>query len=354
LSTLKERGFAVLPKARKSPMVCGSVRSTVNIGDFLIKFMHHMPHFCEAMFNLVSIMNWQGLLLERPCVGSFVVNASVRTFWKKDVFEPDSDWMRELVNVVDGHYLTKSITSTTSHCSLLRGNASAPPAPGTLHGWFLHPTDAVALTAAVLGEDPCASLPAAFTKGDNLQVLLVDRTVGRRLARPDVVKDYLSQKPYVSSVFLVTFRGGVGTLISQARQAHAANVFIATHGAGNTNIAFMRPCSIFIELYPRLFYLPQYFGSLARQAGLLHFPIQVGTNQSHGYASDRCITTMSKVTSNSDCFNDVACRRCARGVDSIDVSLDDIGAALEKGLIERTKCIKSSLYYSEIIVTTSR
>ena len=230
----------------------------------------------------------------------------------------------------------------------------SPPAPGTLHGWFLHPTDAVALTAAVLGEDPCASLPAAFTKGDNLQVLLVDRTVGRRLARPDVVKDYLSQKPYVSSVSLVTFRGGVGTLVSQARQAHASDVFIATHGAGNTNIAFMRPCSIFIELYPRLFYLPQYFGSLARQAGLLHFPIQVATNQSHGYASDRCITTMSKVTSNSDCFNDVACRRCARGVDSIDVSLDDIGAALEKGLIERTKCIKSSLYYSEIVVTTSR
>jgi len=334
-------------------MVCGSRRSTVNIGDFLVKFIHHMPHFCEALFNLVSILNWQGLILDKPCIGSFVVNASVRSFWKKDVFEPDSDWMREMVNVVDGHYHTKSITSSTSSCSSLRGNisswtAAVPSAAGTLHGWFLHPTDAVALTAAVLGEDPCASLPAAFTKGDSLQVLLVDRTVGRRLARPDAVKDYLSQKPYVASVSLVTFRGGAGTLVSQARQAHAANVFIATHGAGNTNIAFMRPCSIFIELYPRLFYIPQYFGSLARQAGLLHFPIQVGTNQSHGYASDRCIETMSEAASNSECFNDVACRRCARGVDSIDVSLDDLGAALEKGLIERKKCIKSSLYYSEI------
>jgi hypothetical protein len=69
------------------------------------------------------------------------------------------------------------------------------------------------------------------------------------------------------------------TLYQQAKAMRDADVVIAIHGAGLTNIAFMSPCSIVIEVFPELYYWPTFYGSLANQTGLLYYFYQATSSQ---------------------------------------------------------------------------
>jgi hypothetical protein len=261
--------------------------------------------------------------------------------------------MRELIEAVNSYFQTISVTS--SRCSYENPIRASTPkiVKGGLHGWFLHPIDAVLLSSYILNKDPCEKVSSHFLSCDHLEVLIVDRKVGRRLAQPSSIEKNLSRKQGIAKITIASFEGGRGALFNQARQVRTANVLISTHGAGNTNIAFLRPCSIFIELFPYLFYVPQYFGSLAKQSEILHFPIQVGRNSSHRvYPIKRqCTQAFSKVESlmnevrNEACFADNVCRRCARDVDSIDVAYNKLSSVLDMALTQRAECIRTSNYY---------
>lgn len=335
-------------------------RTAVYIASYrsILRYVHHMPHFCEVFFNFYSLLIWQDMVLEERCIHSFIVDDSISSYWQKSAYDADAEWMGDLVKVVDRQWSTKSITSDrcqTAAAYNVSGGGLKGVVRGALHGWFLHPVDAVMLQAAVLGEDPCAPNRAALTD-PNVAVLVLNRKSDRGLMHADALADFLRAKPSVKSVSVVAFSGGSGSLQHQARLMHGASVLIATHGAGNTNMAFMRPCSVVIELFPALFFIPGYFGSLAQRAGLLHFPVQVESNASHflGPLEPRCkqafLEAGEKVKgdASAECFQDAVCRRCARGVDLIEIDPARLGLLLERALLERARCLADSPYYNSL------
>lgn len=374
---LKERGFEL--KKSNSNGNCQHTSVYIAAFRFLLKYIHHLPHFCEIYFNFYSLHLWQDRLLQENCIRSFIVDESVTSFWQKSSADPDAQWMQDLVQLVDVRLKASTITSSKCYKSsailAAKGESlnstsgeldrwqekaqthrESKVIAGALHGWFLHPVDAIMLSSSVLQEDPCAPIPSHFLS--SLQVLILDRRVGRRFTRPDAIYTHLSGSSYVTSVSHTMFEGGPGSLVHQARKLRSVNVLVATHGAGNTNIAFMRPCSIFVEYFPDLFYIPQYFGALAKQSGLLHFPIQISANGSH-YRSpllQQCEDSFARITAsvptralaNDACFKDAVCRKCARGVDSIEVNVDVLGNVLVEALHKRRECIQRSPYYKEL------
>ena len=60
------------------------------------------------------------------------------------------------------------------------------------------------------------------------------------------------------------------TLEEQAVAMHTADVIISPHGAQFTNLAFVRPCTAVLELFPRRYYYPKK-GPLAMEAGGIPF-----------------------------------------------------------------------------------
>lgn len=64
------------------------------------------------------------------------------------------------------------------------------------------------------------------------------------------------------------------TFHQQARLMRNADIVITIHGAAMTNIVFLKPCSIVIEVFPWVYHSPDYYGGLAKRAGLLHYEWQ--------------------------------------------------------------------------------
>ena len=377
-SQLLDRGFALQLGGGSSSGSCQQ-RVAVYIDAYrsLLRYMHHMPHFAEVFFNFYSLLIWQGILLQESCIHSFIVDDSVNSFWQKSAYDADSRWMRDLVKVVDGQWNTNSVTSNSCY----DGKAYAAAAnvtfngqskglgvdsmrpklhnskiiKGALHGWFLHPVDAVILQSAVLGDNPCAPVRKVLTD-PNVQVLVLNRRTDRKLMHASAVAKFLQTKPFIKAVSLATFEDSPGSLRHQAKMLHDVQVLIATHGAGNTNIAFMRPCSIVIELFPRLFFIPHYFGSLAERAGLLHYPIQAAGNGTHYHGSVQpcCkkafldVAHLDTEVANAVCFQNSVCRSCARGVDYIEIDPTQLNRLLDQALAERSRCIQESIYYREL------
>ena len=368
---LVDRGFTLrLPPPPQQKEASCQKRAAVYIASYrsLLRYLHHMPHFCEVYFNFYSLLIWQDMVLEERCIHSFIVDDSISSYWQKSPYDADAEWMGDLVKIVDRQWSTKSVISDS--CPWLQapvapaanananasGRATANVVRGALHGWFLHPVDAVMLQAAVLGEDPCDPTNRAALTDPSVAVLVLSRKSNRRLMHAEILAEFLRAKPSVKAVSVVAFGGGPGSLQHQARLLHGASVLIATHGAGNTNMAFMRPCSVIIELFPALFFIPGYFGSLAQRAGLLHFPMQAAANASHFLTPLRreCKQAFlragqSQGDASAECFQDAVCRRCARSVDLIEIDFERLGLLLDKALEARSRCLADSLYYSNLL-----
>jgi hypothetical protein len=59
-------------------------------------------------------------------------------------------------------------------------------------------------------------------------------------------------------------------LCDQIKIVKGADVIIAPHGAGLTNLVFASRCTAVVELFPYNYYIPGFYGSLAQQAGLAY------------------------------------------------------------------------------------
>jgi len=46
-----------------------------------------------------------------------------------------------------------------------------------------------------------------------------------------------------------------GPLLGQAQEFHSADIIISSHGAQLANLAFIRPCTVVVELFPYAYYL---------------------------------------------------------------------------------------------------
>eukprot|EP01038_Epipyxis_sp_PR26KG_P007592 gene7592-10341_t len=71
------------------------------------------------------------------------------------------------------------------------------------------------------------------------------------------------------------------SFIDQMKIMSDSDIILTIHGAGLTNLAFMKPCSVVIEIFPFAFNIPHYFGGLARKSGIIHFSWQESLRHTH-------------------------------------------------------------------------
>lgn len=142
------------------------------------------------------------------------------------------------------------------------------------------------------------------------------------------------------------------SLSQQARALRSIDVLLTAKGSGEVNIAWMRPCSIVLEISPWAYFIPHYFYKLSRRSGLLHYSwqalkkdtrttdlflnrpecerkLRAIENKNHGN-----ITSMNK-----ECLNDPLCSSCGQNVDGVIVNISDLQSLVEKAVEDRRRCI---------------
>jgi len=158
--------------------------------------------------------------------------------------------------------------------------------------WFAHGSDALYLGSILRHSDPCELIgQASVLLKKPLNLLILNRRDDRRLAN---IKEILSavsivavqnsvtiQPLYTNATTSTTVQGsqqhhvneflfeGV-SLREQAETMYSADIIITTHGAAETNLAWLKPCSIVIEIYGYPFF-ELYFKGLSEVLNLVHY-----------------------------------------------------------------------------------
>jgi hypothetical protein len=149
---------------------------------------------------------------------------------------------------------------------------------------------------------------------------------------------------------------------TQAMSFANADIVVTIHGAGETNILFMKPCSILIEIYPWQ-YTPVYvFHGLALKVGIIHeyweanrteeFPFfkkadadcnkhfhPVWLEYQDGLYGRTINETINSIVK-AECVKNTRCVTCARLVPSVHVSIQMLHEKLASGLRERQSCLQ--------------
>lgn len=148
------------------------------------------------------------------------------------------------------------------------------------------------LQKAVLGNDfrigpSCLSavVPSTVSSSSSIHILILDRKGSTRdWAFSRHAKRMLEQQQYIGEknatvIVVVNYVESFSemTLIQQAKAFHSADIVISPHGAQLANLAYIRPCTVVVELFPPGFYL-QFFQSLVVAAGGISY---------EGYPSSR-------------------------------------------------------------------
>jgi hypothetical protein len=122
----------------------------------------------------------------------------------------------------------------------------------------------------------------------------------------------------------------------QAKIMRSSDIFINVHGAAMTNIVFLKPCSIVIEIFPWSYHSPEYYSGLAKRAGLIYYEWQEHYHNTDLFidkeSEEKCADAFNKVLriskynihggadlnqadldrANSACFTVENCRMCAQ------------------------------------------
>ena len=223
-----------------------------------------MAHFAKIFFRFFSMIIWQGLYNNSNNVNSMTIQDD-NLFWK--VKKVERVWLFTLINetqqLINHKFIQPSSCLSEPHKSYWRDYRE-----GVLD-WFLHPSDAILLSSLLVDADPCY-LHGTSDKllASPLQIVLLSRKHDRLLLnKQEVLKHLRIEYGYNASVVFLEHH----SFRQQVQIMRGIDVFIAVHGAGTINVAWMRPCSIVIEVLPWGYNNTIYFGSLSVRTGLLYY-----------------------------------------------------------------------------------
>lgn len=246
-------------------------------------YYSHFPHFAELYFELLSLLLWQrtssptftSLALQLPTVRS-------RSFWKQLLLHsPRMNWVSSMLDVVESRLQCATIFPDldcfrdSSNIQLLEIDSNV---------FFLHPADSLLLSSTVLNEDPCA-LHFSYDKlksSANINISIINRYDTRSVLNEDeMIHSLLENHQLRVMKPLPNGFETSQTLLQQAQIIHEIDILITPHGAGMTNVFFMRPCAAVIEIYPFHYFqlVKIFFGGLLSSAGILHYPFMAHANQ---------------------------------------------------------------------------
>ena len=182
------------------------------------------------------------------------------------------------------------------------------------------------------------------------RILLIERkqtldgkVASRRFANQQALFQTLHK--YGGAVCTITFEQL--PLRSQIARMSSATVVVAAHGAGLVNAAFMRPCSILVEIFPPLVWNHGMYQGLAQDVGVIYRRAvgeepnalidaegrEPGCNLDQWRRQWRDAEQMMR-----RCTSSNECSGCSRD-QNIQVSLERLALQLEGALQERRQCL---------------
>jgi hypothetical protein len=370
--------------------------------ELLPSWFSHFPHFADFYFRAYSILLWQRILypqLHQDCIEHILIPSSTSggKFWfnLQDHLEKES-WDRKLISTVNKIFKRPVlITENAPYPKVTKSNKNVSIIEIQKYGYynhtFLHPSDGILLAAAVLGHHPCEASRQLkeqrrqHHRHERLNITIVNRRKGRGLWNVEEFEEKIANlslgKPLVHSFESMSFE-------HQAQTMYSSDVVISIHGAAMTNMAFMKPCSVVIEILPWLFHGHGFFHRFANSSDILHYewmetpencfrhppPEDREEGEAEEEDDDECDLIMKdfmtqyskhetyrlldekgdyysedglsqKCAHNETKDNPVNCAVCAREIYGINASVVQLEKFLLLGIKDREKCLKTHPYY---------
>jgi hypothetical protein len=363
----------------RSPKIVLSFKS--DLFTPYIPFFTHFPHFSDFYFPAYSILLWQRSLypqLQQNCIQDILIPSSVQNFWT-NIQSPL--WNQQLVLAVNRIFGRNVLISETYPPETANRNITLLGVHKVPTHVFFHPSDAIFLTATILNHHPCEASQQQQKQQLLQEIQLLNITIINRKSRgllniQEMVKSVsnLTQgKVTIYDFEGISFQKQVSIMFS-------SDIIITSHGAALTNIVFMKPCSVVIEILPWLYHGKRFFHRFAASGDLLHYEWMETPENSirHPLPSsssvaevqdDSCSEVIkqylqeysqnstyrqldeqenyySKDSLNQKCSQDAHCFSCARSLYGLNASTRKLETLLLKGIVARRACLKAHPYYS--------
>ena len=317
--------------------------------DSLNNYGQHFPHFAQDYFNYISEMLSP---TENNCVTFSLIKREARLseqLMKSKNVHHELRWIKEMIH---------SMEVATNHSTLqLQLNENAPSIDGHPSLRFHHPVDAQILTAIILGSSPCPQ-SASRDKGNSsrLTLLILQREKTRQILNAEALSKAVFKS--FADVFDASVRSleNGHSLHEQASVFNNASIVFSMHGAALTNVAFMKPCSVLIEVFPFAFYT-DYFENLAKSVDLIYMSLKLQKHSSvlpedkYAYCMHQLLLVKEKY--NMSDFNvatgctkyEKECRRCFRGVTGSTINIVVFKETLKKAIDLHIACKLQHIFY---------
>jgi len=133
--------------------------------------------------------------------------------------------------------------------------------------YFSGASDLQVLQQIVLRKSFMGNVPE---RTQEIVVLVLNRKDTRRMIHGESIAVALRSSKFKDFIRVVYIPNMEGSLQKQAQIMHSANIVISPHGAQLTNLAFIRPCTVVAEIFPRGYYL-NFFQHYVLAAGGISF-----------------------------------------------------------------------------------
>lgn len=334
-------------------------------GFIAMKEWYHQPHFGGQYFFYISLMLWQDFIFEsQSCLKYFMFEEESVTFWGQ-YLEDKPTWAIQMLNIMKD---TLGQHVVSSSCAIKNHGVKKIDIK-RVHNWFIHPSDAYWLGSTIMKEgNVCESVQgqaATLIAKPTLQFTLLQRAWARKILNSNEINALLSTFTLAhhgtgikSTINYTSVNFETETLPLQVQKMRETDIVLTVHGAGVTNVAFMKPCSIAIEIVPFALGIPpndHYFGALARSADVLHYSWIAEKHNSvlipdaklaGGWKCKPLYNPLPKdmYEAHTKCYNDKYCRACCK-LTTITVNTTTLSTVLTKALNDRALCLKDHPLY---------
>jgi hypothetical protein len=366
---------------------CHSMNTKIVVSgssDLFTPYFNHFPHFSDFYFRAYSILLWQRILypqLRQDCIQNIIIPSSYQNFWK-NIQAPV--WNQQLVLAVNKIFGRNVLISDAYPPET--ANRKVIVVHKTLNHTCFHPSDAVFLTAAILNHHPCeAGHQQQQQQQQQQQKLLhphqqplLNITIINRKSRGILNIQEMMKSIATLSPGKVTLHDFDGLLFQkQVSVMFSSDIVLSSHGAALTNIVFMKPCSVVIEILPWLYHGKKFFHRFANSSDVLHYEwmetpensIRHNPSSATKVENDQCSDIIkeyfeeythnstyrqlddkedyySEDSLNHRCSLDANCFSCARSLYGFNASTSKLETLLLKGMAGRQACLKTHPYYS--------
>jgi hypothetical protein len=250
------RDFLVGPALQKNPKKKDSL-SDENTNDAAVclyrhelKFSNHFPHAMQQLYRCIS---WW---FAHPGKEAVLI------------FQPElnegrsSEFMTGFLDAMKDALHVKTVRSHTSPFVRLRHFQSYV---------MQNPTDAPNLRDRVLSHYNMTERVKIRASEDFPRIAILNRKWGEKRNLKNIVRlsKQLSRRlPENPDVPVMYFKNK--TFLEQVDFFAKTDIVISPHGAQLTGIPFMPDCGAVLELFPKGYYLPAFFGTLANVSNLNH------------------------------------------------------------------------------------